>query len=625
MAKKKNGTNNGSKSKRRKDLKYVKNDETSVQSKCALSYNGKVGIGFAISVLTVLSSVLWKIAIQNDLNWLNTSRHLMNQQNINLDSPLKRLLHITCQNNGNCREDELHAEGGALFSGKRLEKNRKILEIPRDMQIWTLDCFRDEFVKNKLVEARHSDTNAFLVEQAFLAAYLAMLVKRNAAIQHTSSSHQKTSSSIYLNILPTYEDYKLHHPVTFDLKELNLLYATHTQTYFLVSKRKEEIESEYKAFVHVSSEFGDIITYKDYVTARLNVQARGFEAGPLSDQDAQLKELEWYKKNFGVDIRGKVTAMVPILDGLNFHHNKRNVQYKYVPESRQFLAFASKNIKKGTELFGTYSDRADLFPVYGFVNGDLSERTSVLLGRHRIVDVRVVSENTHVMEQKNQIIVYLQQDDGYKECVTEENVVAMRFKRLKRKALLSIVNRYRNWVVSFPPRDIDQTHGIAVDSAVEQIISTGRLLALSHRDYAGNAYSVLKDAIEELTQHNDNDNPLVMKTGGGNGLEYRALIWVWRLARHGLNQNCDSYDEFLCSKEVYLELDSLELNSKQWLATYVRHQEIVALETVIAYAEHSYGEYARSISNFDPESEEFFYRSTLCPTDTPGLKQLVGE
>jgi len=203
--------------------------------------------------------------------------------------------------------------------------------------------------------------------------------------------------------------------------------------------------------------------------------------------------------------------------------------------------------------------------------------------------------------------------------------VAMRFKRLKRKALLSIANRYRNWVVSFPPRDIDQTHGIAVDSAVDQIISTCRLLALSHRDYAGNAYSVLKDAIEELTQHDDNDSPLVMKTGGGDGLEYRALIWVWRLARHGLNQNCDSYDEFLCSKEIYLELDSLELNSKQWLATYVRHQEIVALETVIAYAEHSYGEYARSISNFDPESEEFFYRSTLCPTDTPGLKQLVGE
>ena len=83
----------------------------------------------------------------------------------------------------------------------------------------------------------------------------------------------------------------------------------------------------------------------------------------------------------------------------------------------------------------------------------------------------------------------------------------MRFKRLKRKALLYIVNRYRNWIVSFPAREIDQTHGsIPVDSGVDQIISTGRLLALSHRDYNGNAYSVLKDTIEELEQRKDDDD-----------------------------------------------------------------------------------------------------------------------
>ena len=55
-----------------------------------------------------------------------------------------------------------------------------------------------------------------------------------------------------------------------------------------------------------------------------------------------------------------------------------------------------------------------LFPTYGFVNGDFSERISALLGGHQVVDVRVVSENTHMTEQKNEIIVYLQQDDGYK-------------------------------------------------------------------------------------------------------------------------------------------------------------------------------------------------------------------
>ncbi|MGK3734647.1 MAG: hypothetical protein ACI8RD_008784 [Bacillariaceae sp.] len=162
-----------------------------------------------------------------------------------------------------------------------------------------------------------------------------------------------------MNILPTFEDYEAHHPVTFDLKELNSLYGAHTQTHFLDSKRKEEIESEYKAFVRVCSEFGESISYKDYVAARLNVQARGFEAGPLSDQDAPLKELEWYGKNFGIDIRKKVTEMVPILDGLNSHHKERNVQCKYLPESKKFLAYASKNISKGAKLFDTYGDRSE--------------------------------------------------------------------------------------------------------------------------------------------------------------------------------------------------------------------------------------------------------------------------
>ena len=359
MTKKKSSSNNGGKPKRKHGVKYGKSGE---KSSLSLHHHdgvsGKIRIGFVIGVIIVLSSIIWKFAVQNDLNWLNNKRQFVNQQISNLDSPLKSLVRVTCEN-GNCGEDVLHTEERTLISGKTLEKNWKLFEIPRDMQIWTLDAFRDGFVKNKLIGARHSNTDAFLVEQAFLAAYLAMLIKRNISAQQTSANHQQKKSSFYLDILPTYEDYESHHPVTFDLRELNSLYGAHTQTYFLVSKRKEEIESEYKAFVRISSEFSESISYKDYVAARLNVQARGFEAGPLSDQDAPLKELEWYRKNFGVNIREKVTAMVPILDGLNSHHIERNVQYKYVPESKKFLAYASKNIPKGAELFDTYGSRAE--------------------------------------------------------------------------------------------------------------------------------------------------------------------------------------------------------------------------------------------------------------------------
>ena len=57
-----------------------------------------------------------------------------------------------------------------------------------------------------------------------------------------------------------------------------------------------------------------------------------------------------------------------------------------------------------------------LYPKFGFVNGEYSERTSVRLGSHQVIDVRIVPEKTYMEAQKYQIITYLQQDDGYSVC-----------------------------------------------------------------------------------------------------------------------------------------------------------------------------------------------------------------
>ena len=85
--------------------------------------------------------------------------------------------------------------------------------------------------------------------------------------------------------------------------------------------------------------------------------------------------------------------------------------------SGSFLRRKSEGTIVCTHFFlNIFSRVYSLFPTYGFVYGDFSERTSVLLGGHQVVDMRVVSEITHSREQKNEIIVYLQQDDGYKVC-----------------------------------------------------------------------------------------------------------------------------------------------------------------------------------------------------------------
>jgi len=355
MAKKKSRSNSDNKAKNNINNVTSRRDSEKSFSSTLLSrsnpYGANVNIYFIISLIAVVASILWKYVL--------VQKHDSTITTVNLDSSLEILVHVTCQND-DCNRDALHAQNRALFSGRRLDKKSKLFEIPRAMQIWSLDAFRDEFVKTNLKGARHPKTNIFLVEQAFLAAYLAMLIKRNIATHNLfDGDRNHTTSSIYLENLPTYDDYRLHHPVTFDLTELDELYGAHTHTYFLVSKRKEEIESEYEAFIRASSEFGNFISYQEYITARLNVQTRAFEGGPLNDRDAPLKELDWYKKKFGVDVKKKFTAMVPLLDAFSSHDKEHNVEYHYDPESKKYVAYASNNIKRGTELVGTRGDRAE--------------------------------------------------------------------------------------------------------------------------------------------------------------------------------------------------------------------------------------------------------------------------
>ena len=73
--------------------------------------------------------------------------------------------------------------------------------------------------------------------------------------------------------------------------------------------------------------------------------------------DATKEELELYKKHLGVDIGSQCSAMVPLMDSIDGNHAKQNVQHKYVPETKKFFSYASKDIPSGTALFGSYGDR----------------------------------------------------------------------------------------------------------------------------------------------------------------------------------------------------------------------------------------------------------------------------
>jgi hypothetical protein len=273
-------------------------------------------------------------------------------QTTSINTSLKGLLALSCSK-GVCLSDLLKANGNKLLAARRLEKGWKLMEIPRSMQISVLDALRDPFVRNNLHKARHPKTQQPLSRDAFLAAHLAVLVKTKETQQYDRERR------IFLKLLPTFDDYHQYHPVTFDLRELTKTFGSHTYNYFLVARRKSEIESEYKGFCHASSEFKELISYKDYIAARLNVRTKALFDGPLNDLDASQEELSLYKKHLGIDIKEGGSTMVLLMDAVDGHHQNPNTAYKYVPESKSFYVYAGVDIAAGQELSKPLEDRSE--------------------------------------------------------------------------------------------------------------------------------------------------------------------------------------------------------------------------------------------------------------------------
>lgn len=601
--------------------------------------------------------------------------------NGDLSSTLQNLIRLTmCSDNADsssCIYDNLlQVVEQTVFVGKRgIESNRKLLDIPRQDQIWTTDAlrsFQGHDVFQNVLHARHPKTGKTLAPQAHLALYLAILKKQrsgasmgsddcnnNASISQKDGAttiipnsedlvlddHFLTSKQkIYLDLLPNYSGFDGVHPVTYSLRTLNVLFGSYTTFYFLVAGRKAEIESEYKALqksIRDANNNNDNddddrvddkkrripVSYHEYVAARLNVQTRSFQVGPLSygSMSEELQQdLDLYRSTYEIPSTQEVfcSAMVPILDSLNHHHKNYNVQWKYAPGTHKFMVLSSRQIEAGAALHATYGDRDDLFATYGFINGDFSERTSSLMSLHKIVDTRVVPESLYINEQKSEILRYLQHDDGYLECVNEDtNEAGMEMKRLKRQAVLLLANVHTPWLVSFPPRDLDpSSSSVPIDDGMNQIVNTARLFALTHRDYDGTAPTILKDLVAKLKEARSPNEFRFTLDRGDDGLEYRTMVWLWRFAAF----NLEKYNG-VTSQDERETLAQLEANSEAWYASYVRYQELIPLETMKKYADQTMSQYVATLHRNPDLKEDFYFRAELCPVDTHALYELVNE
>jgi hypothetical protein len=475
----------------------------------------------------------------------------------------------------------------------------------------------------------------------------------------------------YLQSLPPLEDLKETHPIFMSRAELRTLLGHHSWNFAVVVMYQEMVESEYAALSAASAMFASRISKDEYKTSRVHVLTRSFNPGPqacLSSQEGLTKEeQEDIETRWGM-AKGTLFAegchaMVPILDMLN-HHPQPNVVYKFDIDKLAFVISAKDKIPVKWELmdsYGMYTD-AHLFAKFGFVNGDGSGFTQASIAVfHRPLDVQIKNEFTLVPNaaedhnvkkkseggddeeedgifslvedsmrskmkipdfQKPELKRYLQYDDGYAECVQKDkHPYKFELKQLKWYHLSKIANDPKSWTAVLSPRSplskpaasselliteqppqIDPRN-LGVD--VTRLVETCRLLALTTDDYDGKAVQVLKDNMF-------NDTFVVQ--GGSPALEYRALMFLGRLASTALLQyNISPKDEY--DRVVQLNKENA-FPAKNWTAAQLRLGEMQSLHAIsgIAFSNAKRWEVE---AKKEKESGTFFFkmREKSCPKE----------
>jgi hypothetical protein len=556
-----------------------------------------------ILVLAIVTGVVW--------NWMNDEPPLV------VDSVTRAFLQRIC------KEPDVHCHA-SLAPARRTQKairkidtNDRVLQIPRRLLILDIDALRDPFVREQLFAeppnpADTTDDNKevkpVVSTAAFLAAHLAHLQANATARAGLDPILQE-----YLEkVLPTYEDYAVFHPVLWSDAELKDHLPPHTSAWRAVQVFKSMITGEYQTFIERSRPWADQVSKHVYTAARLAVMTRSFGTGPLSPasndggQSVSLQESDFYRENEGIDLSQGSHAMVPILDLYN-HHAKPNVGFAYNDILSAFVITAVHGgISAGSEVMDSYGKHTDthLFAKYGFVNGDGSDHTQATLAvwhQPQSIITAVSLEDQRIEEQQNvehlqaQVLAYLQYDDGYEKCVTEQDGDAWAFKLWKYPYIFQLATSTNSWTVMMAPRNpksrpvtassvlisdevprFDKQR-IKFSSSPNALFSTCRVLSLTHHDYNGTAQSLLQENLFNVETY------ILPPTK--DALEFRTLMCMARLTQTALGRFGVSIAD-LEDQVARLNREPGAFQSRNWTAAHVKLGEMQTLEALqgIAFA-----------------------------------------
>ncbi|KAL3939920.1 MAG: hypothetical protein SGBAC_005450 [Bacillariaceae sp.] len=512
----------------------------------------------------------------------STSTSTSNDTHGGATSQLGRLFRRHCRKQQEYCSDAVQVDGRDLKVNTATSPNTHIITISRSSQIWDIDALRSPLIQNlNLLAARHKTSNQPLNNIAYLAAYLAL----------------RNRDDLYLQYLPTHQDFAEFHPLAIDADYLKEKFGgDHSHSYQLIMLIKKRIQSEYVAFCSASSQFQQRVSQDTYAESRIHVMSRAFH---LSQTNVQLTTQE--QNDFQHLDTLNSYSMVPLLDALNHQNPGNNIAWGRMTPEGDIGIRTTERMKPGQVLFNKYSSTESqeyMFAIYGFLLGNepISQGFNAY---HRTIDPSIESATGW---QKRQLLQYLTHDDGYPHCIESAlHPTEYAFKRTKLRVIEMIANSPGYWVVRLPSR---RNHPPAFDSEVtdqdfDAILQTCRLLAMTHRDYRGDAHQVLLNSLSQRSLNSLQRN--------SDAMEIRAWSWMLRLARYERNQ----YTVGL--SELSERISSMDAMSSDWSFAQIQFGEIQSLDYIIDYAHRAVETLQRNASGNEDSS---LIREDACPFST---------
>lgn len=561
---------------RKKNTDFQDDDETFIleleESKRTTSHRERSILLFLVGGVALVVAVLYQ-QYQKGSNKDSQIPTVLDRSN-RKTTPLSELFAMACQTTRLIHCDlnvlEVHDESRSIrtrsLPGRQdvlLTQGHMLLEIPRTVQTTTIDALRDPQVTALLRKnPRHGSTKKPLHPKAYLALHMALELSRLRTTQSNNTSGdddvrkllspKEQLQRVYLDYLPTHDDFLQFHPISRRILEYNKddesvqrttnLPPPMSLTDFLVQKYFLSFVSEYNAFCRVSSEFPNHVSLEEYITSRLLVNTRGFSSEPLTQDDISNEELESYRPFlYDMDVNSSPelffdecrattmrSCMVPLLDAFD-HHVEPNVGWRSVTSASSvgkagsFINYAREDVRSGSDLYHSYGSLPDqfIYAQYGFINPDGSgTRATLLAPYHRLVDEDFETQQSHSDIDLQKYLVFR---DGYKTChASNDEHQRKEFEELKFKALKAMSNIMNSWIAIVPPRESSD------EVEIVKVLSICRMIATTHRDYSGRASEMLRTVAS--ADHPDYYEFRTSSDGATSwGLEYRTWHVLERL------------------------------------------------------------------------------------------------